>query len=314
MMQRPPQSMEDHMWQAVANAVSPIAHMEKEWDGSKLQSKLVEYLGKAAKSVGSGLGRTWQTVVHNFAEKFFEAFWRACGDRNWIELVDWTPMVAMGIQYNVSPQLLAGVDSATFMPVVTKAVQDGYDSSRYYSWGCQVVKQTINGKTSQKKVRDAVDTARDEVCKDPPPTGEAFIEQWIQRTHDVLHRSGSADALDRGSAIRLFTALVSEGGGLPKPMTDEMGGIPKGGWGPIDVACMKIFPEGAGGPTSTGSSWSAPTTAGGWGGDSSGWSGCGGWGGAASQQMMQAMLGGAMGGAMGGMSKGGGGKGGWGPY
>merc|ERR1712217_516572 len=117
------------------------------------------------------------------------------------------------------------------------------------------------------------DGARDELMKEMPGTGEAFIAEWVERTKKKLTENGGMEFLPKATAARLFNAMVQEGGGLPLPMVQAMGGLPPKQWQEVERACEEHFPDrpppssGGGG----GGSW------GGKGGSSGG--GCGGGGG-----------------------------------
>jgi len=97
-------------------------------------------------------------------------------------------------------------------------------------------------KTAQKKVRDALDTAREEVVKSAPATLEAFISSWIQGTIEHMAKAGGnpKSSLSEADAVRLFDTMVQEGGGLPLQLA-AAGGTPPRGWPEVTNAVALVY-------------------------------------------------------------------------
>merc|ERR1719221_485517 len=88
---------ENRTYAAVAEACMRIQHLEKEWDSEKLQKKILEYLKKAAKNSRGG-SKPWQQSVEDFANKYFECFSNACGDRPWLDQADFSACIGSAIK------------------------------------------------------------------------------------------------------------------------------------------------------------------------------------------------------------------------
>merc|ERR1712232_1377670 len=118
--------------------------------------KMLEYMKKAASGTGFG-SSTWEQCVENFCTKFYESYWRALGDRySYVEKMDFTAALAAGVKYHFPKEVLATVPSEEdFMQKVFLSAVGAFDNTRWYSWGYQVVKTVVSGKTSQKKVTEA---------------------------------------------------------------------------------------------------------------------------------------------------------------
>jgi len=234
---------EAYMYSSVAAAIQPIMHKEREWDADKLQKKTISYLSSASKAISGG--KTWDQQVADFANKFYEAFWRALGEREWLDDIDLTYAIAAAFQAYAPPnvlQQLQGQDDL-FLQTVTRESANAWDSCRYYSWGWQALKKVVTSKQAQKKVRDALDTAREEVYNQTPPTSEAFIQGWIQGTVDQMAKAGGnpKQSLSEADATRLFDTMVQEGGGLPLQLVKMSGHTPPRGWPEIPSAVRAAY-------------------------------------------------------------------------
>jgi hypothetical protein len=240
---------EEYLYQCVGQICQAVGHKEREWDSEKLQKKIIEYFGKAYKAVSAGT-KTWDQFVTDFANKFFEAFWRALGDRNWLEDVEFSVAIGAAVRSYCEPTVLAQIQSEEeFNQHVFNSSCIAFDSCRYYSWGWQVTKKVITNKTAQKKARDAVDTARDEVVAQVGLGGtkEQFIAAWIQQTIGHMAKAGGNPKKDLSEAdcVRLFEELVQEGGGVPLPMVQATGPPPRN-WPEIsNTVCLAYqnFPD-----------------------------------------------------------------------
>merc|ERR1712060_125325 len=90
----------------------------------------------------------------------------------------------------------------------------GYDCSRYYSWGAFVLKSVVSGTKTQKKVRNAMDDAREELLKVSIDSAESFVGAWISGTMGKLG-TDFAYSLPSPTALQLFTEMHATGGGIP---------------------------------------------------------------------------------------------------
>jgi len=188
--------------------------LEREWDADKLQKKIAEYLKKAAKGVPSR--GAWQEIASEFGMKFFEAFWRALGEREWLDQVDFTYIVGLGFKAYCDVPSLMNVSEEEYMTHIALATEAGFDASRYYSWSWQVLKNIVPGKKTQSTVRNAVDEAREKVRQVWPETPPLFCDAWVAATLEELAKCGSPmDNLDPNIAVQLFSAMIKDGGGIP---------------------------------------------------------------------------------------------------
>merc|ERR1712187_392863 len=114
-----------------------------------------------------------------------------------------------------------------FMQVVASATESGFDSARYYSWSWPVVKSVVTGLKTQKRVRDAVDTSREEVKQQVPANAEEFVDAWVSITVGKLAQASDGyptNLLSQADAERLFQKMIQDGGGIPPVLEQAAGG------------------------------------------------------------------------------------------
>jgi hypothetical protein len=213
------------LYDAIVESIQPILQLETELAVDKLQNKIYQYFQRAGKSAAE-LGSTWQEIVRGYADKVFDSLWAALGDREWLDKVDFTFCIFAGLQAYCQEQLAAAnvpeQSSEEYMQVVARDVEDAFDSCRYYVYSDPIYKSTVNGPKAIKKVQQTVDAAREAVVKQDQCTPDEFISNWVSLAAKKLSESGS---LPKEVAVRLFTALIKEAGGVPRKLVDGSGGL-----------------------------------------------------------------------------------------
>merc|ERR1719373_110717 len=105
------------------------------------------------------------------------------------------------------------------MQFVRQACTIAHDGCRYYSCAWEPMKKIVPNKVAQKKVREAVDQAREQVVKQQPGNVDVFITSWIQTAVDLLAKasaqSNPKNSLSMADATKLFSELVQQGCGVP---------------------------------------------------------------------------------------------------
>lgn len=215
---------EAFLHQAVLETITPIVHMEKNFNATQIQRMIVDYVGRTAKRVVGTGAKPWRKVAEDFAYKFFESFWKAFGESDWLDQVDFTWIVAAGLRLHIPPPVLASIPDEEFNSVVGQYTALGFDSSRYYSWGAHALKTVIQGKGTQKKVRDAIDNCREDLLKQDFETAENFIAAWVKGTVEKLG-GDPTHFLPQATAFKLFNEMVKSGGGVPLWLMQAAGGM-----------------------------------------------------------------------------------------
>eukprot|EP00418_Pyrodinium_bahamense_P088888 CAMPEP_0179036132 /NCGR_PEP_ID=MMETSP0796-20121207/13460_1 /TAXON_ID=73915 /ORGANISM="Pyrodinium bahamense, Strain pbaha01" /LENGTH=312 /DNA_ID=CAMNT_0020732409 /DNA_START=41 /DNA_END=976 /DNA_ORIENTATION=+ len=234
---------EELLWNAVSEAVQPIAHLEKQWDPDKLEKKLREYFKKAAKGLSFGM-KPWDHLVNEYADSVFSSIFSGLGDREWLSQADFVLCVDAGIKDLFPAQLFAGVPQQVFERVVLQATDRAFDEQHYWALRWETVQRVVAGKLTQKRVREALDTARAETVAAEPEGVEAFLSGWIERTAALLGKQAQGDPgtyLDVATAVELFQALVQEGG-LPWKLT-SVEGVPPPDWPGIQGMVQQAYFE-----------------------------------------------------------------------
>lgn len=264
---------------AVASTIMNVTHMEKEWDSEKFRKKIVEYLSKAGKRAPGG-GRSWDKIIEDFAYRFMEAFWRALGDREYCDMIDFSFVIQNALPvYYPEPEIMSRLGSDEYRQACQRATDYAFDSCRYCTWGFQVLKSVCTVKSNQKRVRDALDDVRDQVVKQRVDSAETFISTWITLSIEALAKGGNPhSALSKKDAVTLFNDMIQEGGGIPLPLVKLRGAKPPQGWDEVARAVENAYaPFPLPKPAASKDGWGKG--GGGFGGDGFGGKGWDSWGG-----------------------------------
>lgn len=205
---------EDMMLTHIEEACSGYQHLEKEWNSEEFNKKIGQYMRKAGKNACGG---SWQLIVDSFTEKFYTLIGTACYDHGWLGTADWALPVSSAIKaYAMTPAQSASASSDEYFGYVSQRCSMGHDQARYDVNAHEIVKTVIPNKVAQKKVREAVDTARENVVKQMQPNPEAFIQSWVQQATELLaaesFRNNPTASMTKVDAERLFDELVQTNG------------------------------------------------------------------------------------------------------
>lgn len=220
---------EDMMFSQIEATCAGVQHLEKEWNSEEFNKKIGGYMRKAGKNAG---GKSWQLIVESFVEKFYTLIGTACYDHGWLETADWALPVSSAIKaYAMTPEQSASASSDEYFGYVADRCSLGHDQARYDVNAHEIVKNVIPNKVAQKKVREAVDTSRENVVKQTQPNPEAFIQAWVQQTTELIaadsFRNNPTATLTKADAERLFDELVQTNG-IPMWLEQVAGKPPRG--------------------------------------------------------------------------------------
>jgi len=286
---------EDMMFTQIEETCASYQHLEKEWDSEEFNKKIGGYMRKAGKNA---CGSSWQLIVDSFTEKFYTLIGTACYDHGWLGTGDWALPVSSAIKaYAMTEAQMQAASSDEYFGYVAQKCSLGHDQSRYDVSAHEIVKGIIPNKVAQKKVREAVDSARENVVKQMQPNPEAFIQAWVQQATELLaaesFRNNPTASMTKADAERLFDELVQTNG-VPMWLESVAGKPHKGCQEVKDAVATAYAPH----------QELPPKQPKGFGKDA--------WGGMGMGYGMDAWGGGGYGMDM--WGKGGKGKGGWGPY
>lgn len=239
------------LWSAVSEAVAPIAHLETQWDSDKLEKKIRDYFKKAAKGL-QYTGKAWDVLINEYADAVFSSIFCGLGDRGWLPQADFLLCVDAGIKDLFPPRLFAGVPQQVFEQTVLHAADRAFDEQRYWTFRWETIQRIVVGKGTQKKVREALDTARQHTVEEDQQKVQDFIASWVVHFVVILNKSTQGDpgsCLPESTAIELFQALVQEGG-LPLKLVSEEG-IPPPGWPAVGNMVRQAYADHGGEAEST---------------------------------------------------------------
>jgi len=228
------EQFEEMMWGQVAITCASVQSMEREWDPEKFGKKMAEYLKKAGKNAGGGPTVTWNQVVESAATKFYELMASACFDRPWLDHADFALPLSSAIKaYCTNPALFADIPADEYLAKVSQCATLAHDTARYYAAAWEPLKEIVPNKVAVKKVREALDTAREAVVKLMPPNADIFLQNWVLRTLELLaassFRNNPKASLLEADALLLFDAMIAKGCGLPMWLESLNGGKPPPG-------------------------------------------------------------------------------------
>lgn len=204
------------LWNAVSEAVAPIAHLEKEHDTNKLEKKIRDYFSKGVKGLEFH-SKDWATLINDYADKVFSSLFCGLGDREWLNQADFLMCVDAGVKEYFPAHVLASVPQQAFEQAVLAAADRAYDEQRFWTFRWETVQRCCQGKLTQKKVREALDTGRAEAYQlaiGLPEGGQAqqFLTTFIVRTlEEFMKAVGDVNNLPCDAAVELFSQLIDEG-------------------------------------------------------------------------------------------------------
>merc|ERR1711972_882283 len=115
-----------------------------------------------------------------------------------------------------------------YMQVVRQMCTIAHNGCRYYSYAWEPIKKIVPNKVAQKKVREAIDAARENVVKQAPGNVDVFITSWVQLATDMLAKTSAQSnpkiSLSEPDALRLYKELVQNGCGVPLWLENAYGG------------------------------------------------------------------------------------------
>ncbi|CAE8611119.1 unnamed protein product, partial [Polarella glacialis] len=83
----PVEEEEDLVWNAVSEALAPIASLETEWDTPKLEKRIKQYFRNASKNLEFH-AKPWNLLIEEYTDTVFASIFQALHDRSWLNQVD----------------------------------------------------------------------------------------------------------------------------------------------------------------------------------------------------------------------------------
>lgn len=238
---------EDHLTPAVSDALTPVAHLEQEWDVSKLEKRIRQYFRNGAKGLEFG-SKPWSELLEEYADKVFASIFQALSDRHWLSQADFLLVLDAGVKETFPAHVLNGVPQHIFERTVLNANDRAFEEQRYLPLLWETIQAMLQGPKIRKKAYEAFEEGRK---KSAGFTGDeagspiaTFLQAWIHNTvaHLAASSNGMPDSIiDPPTCSHLFHALIGNGA-LPLPLVAEQG-MPPPGWPFIDQVIGQAFAQ-----------------------------------------------------------------------
>jgi hypothetical protein len=236
------------LYDAVAEASAPIAHLEKEWDSNKLEKKLREYFKKAAKNLDL-TSKSWDVLVNEYADNVFGSLFAAIGDRQWLYAgqADFIFCIDAAIKDYFPRHLIVDVPQEVFERTVLAAHDRAFEEQRFCPTLWEVTTSMVQDKKGRSKVYNACEAGRKEALADADGLDD-FISRWVNCTLQRLSKDTKRhpeNVLPMTTATEFWHALIA-GGCLPIEVVKSTGPPPPR-WPVVDQAIDKAYATYAGG-------------------------------------------------------------------
>lgn len=140
--------------------------------------------------------------------------------------VDFHACVIGGLRTYCSPHNLAlvNVPADTWMKAVADQSEAANDNKRFQDALWDLAKQMAPEKRAKQRIGEVLEQSREMVVSQKHEIAETFMTTWVALTTDMLAQTGYRveDSLPPANALRLFQALVTQGG-LPTKLMRQQG-------------------------------------------------------------------------------------------
>jgi ActR/RegA family two-component response regulator len=211
------------IWNAVSEAVESIIHLEVECDRNKLEKRIRDHFSKAAK--GLSFNRKFEDVVNDYADQAFGGLFVGLGDRDWLVQADFLLVLDAAVKDYFPKNMIQRIPQLKFEQTILAAHDRAFDEQRYTQASWAIVSDHVQGKKTQKSVREAIDESRQEVVLQGFGSAAEFIEYWITGAITRLAHKGDGDpsfVLPMDSAVQIFDNMMQTGG-LPQSYVEAEG-------------------------------------------------------------------------------------------
>jgi len=223
---------QDLLGPAITAALEPVAHLEQEWDQTKLEKRVRGYFKNAAKGLEFN-SQPWNVLVEEYADKVFSSIFQALSDRPWVVQADFLLAVDAGIKENFPKKTLAGIPGALFEAAVLNAHDRAFEEQRYAPllWETLVAMFAELGPKGKKKMYEAFEEGRKDAGKSGADTVESFVQNWVAGSVTRMRRDCQHEELEESlpleECVNFVEALIAAGS-LPIGLTAESGVPPPG--------------------------------------------------------------------------------------
>eukprot|EP00401_Gymnodinium_catenatum_P067457 CAMPEP_0117525532 /NCGR_PEP_ID=MMETSP0784-20121206/35817_1 /TAXON_ID=39447 /ORGANISM="" /LENGTH=371 /DNA_ID=CAMNT_0005321729 /DNA_START=40 /DNA_END=1155 /DNA_ORIENTATION=+ len=240
------------LWVAAAQAINQIAHLEPGMDRARNEKKVRDYFTKGAKSLDFSGKKSFHELVNEYADNVYSSLFCGLGDKDWLVQADFLLVVDAGVKELFPAPIIGVIPRQEFEQTVLQASDRAYDEQRYWTFRWETVQRCVLGKITQKKVRESLDTGRQEAYKATVGLGadaatqgglvQTFVSVWVTQTVNELANLSGGDPcafLTPDYSTQLFYRLLQEGG-FPQQIIDQEG-YPENDWQLCEDAIVAAY-------------------------------------------------------------------------
>ncbi|CAE8607604.1 unnamed protein product, partial [Polarella glacialis] len=178
----PVEEEEDLVWNAVSEALAPIASLETEWDTPKLEKRIKQYFRNASKNLEFH-AKPWNLLIEEYTDTVFASIFQALHDRSWLNQVDFLMVFDAAIKELFPKHVLAHVPAPSFERCVLQAHDRAFEEQRFAPMLWEVLFTKLPDKSTKNRVYNAVEAARKEAAISGTSNGgnpvEEFTSAWL---------------------------------------------------------------------------------------------------------------------------------------
>lgn len=224
---------QEALWEAVADALRPVVHLETEWQASKLEKRICDYIRKSTKGLDFH-GQPWYDSILDCAMCFYGSIFQALGDRAWMDQVDFVFALDLCITENFPASVFAGVDRDVIERAILAHHDEAFEEQRYLPRLWVLIDRYVDG-WARKRAYEAASAGRKLAIRrsrgeDGAQGVKQFVSRWIDATVQHMSRTtqgAPGDVLPQDVAPRFFRSLLDEAHAMPLYIHARYGSPPK---------------------------------------------------------------------------------------
>jgi len=199
----------------------------------KMVKKMKDYFKKPLKEFN--YNQDLEMCVSEYADCALGALFCGMGDRSWLEHADFLMVLHFAVKENFPVSLIRPVPDLDLEEVILQAHDRSLDEQRWLHGRWGLVKETVSGKSAQKKVQEAIDESRKSALaksfdehfsgeyQKTPEKMEDFVREWVVdgiKRLNVACQGDPDSSMSQSQAVEFFKQAVNASG-VPAFMLDR---------------------------------------------------------------------------------------------
>lgn len=236
----------DRIQAAVFQAVQPIAHMEKQWDAWKLETRISAYFRAGTKNLQFDKNKPWDELVYAYCDSVFNSIFQALSDREWLNLADFLAPLRASILELFPPNVLCEVAPQDFEQTSLCAHDQAFEEQRFAVILHESLSSQVKDKRTRNRIYQSVEAGRRSAAQmnlsESANPAEEFATSWVNFSIERLRAECNGwpeQLMQPAAAIWLFHTLIDQGA-FPVSLLASTGPIPSG-WPVITQAVQAAY-------------------------------------------------------------------------